>query len=146
MELQPSKELKEFNLIFKEMDDLYHDIALKLGLSDSAFIILYTICTIGDGCLQKDICNTAYISKQTVNSSIKNLERSGILSLKAGKGRDMHIHLTPVGKKVLEEKIIPVIQMENQVFAELSPKERQLLLELTKKYMIQLRDKSEKLL
>lgn len=146
MELQPSKELKEFTLIFKEMDDLYHDIALKLGLSDSAFIILYTICTIGDGCLQKDICNTAYISKQTVNSSIKNLERSGILSLKAGKGRDMHIHLTPVGKKVLEEKIIPVIQMENQVFAELSPKERQLLLELTKKYMIQLRDKSEKLL
>lgn len=146
MEIQPSKELKEFNLIFKEMDDLYHDIALKLGLSDSAFIILYTICTIGDGCLQKDICNTAYISKQTVNSSIKNLERSGILSLKAGKGRDMHIHLTPVGKKVLEEKIIPVIQMENQVFAELSPKERQLLLELTKKYMIQLRDKSKKLL
>lgn len=146
MELQPSKELKEFNLIFKEMDDLYHDIALKLGLSDSAFIILYTICTIGDGCLQKDICNTAYISKQTVNSSIKNLERSGILSLKAGKGRDMHIHLTPVGKKVLEEKIIPVIQMENQIFAELSPKERQLLLELTKKYMMQLRDKSEKLL
>lgn len=50
-ELHPG--IKEFNRIFKECSHIYHDIALKLNLSDSGFDILYTICDIGDGCLQK---------------------------------------------------------------------------------------------
>lgn len=135
MKLQPSKELEAFNLLYKEMDDIYHDIAMRLDLSDSAFNILYTICTIGDGCLQRDICNATYISKQTVNSSIKKLEKSGILTLNSGKGRDMHLHLTDVGKALAEEKIFPVIEMENRTFSELPPEERLLLLRLSEKYV-----------
>lgn len=135
MEFRPSKELESFNLLYKEMDDLYHDIAMHLNLSDSAFDILYTICMLGDGCLQRDICNVTYISKQTVNSSIKKLEESGILNLTPGKGRDMHLHLTTAGKALAEEKIFPVIEMENRAFSELLPEERQLLLTLSEKYV-----------
>ena len=65
METISGYELKEFNRVYKEMDDLYHEIALKLGLSDSAFIILYALCEQGNGCLQKDICAQAFVSKQT---------------------------------------------------------------------------------
>lgn len=146
MNFHVSQELKEFNLLYKEIDDLYHDIALKLGISDSAFNILYTICTIGDGCLQKDICNATFISKQTVNSSIKKLEQSGFLTLKSGKGRDMHIHLTPSGQELAEKKILPVIEMENQSFAEMPQPERKLLLELTKQHVVHLRKRTEQLL
>lgn len=135
MEFRPSKELESFNLLYKEMDDLYHDIAIQLNLSDSAFDILYTICTLGDGCLQRDICNATYISKQTINSSIKKLEQSGILTLTPGKGRDMHLHLTTAGKTLAEEKIFPIIEMENRTFSELLPEERQLLLTLSEKYV-----------
>lgn len=115
------------------MDDVYHDIAVRLNLSDSAFNILYTICIFGNGCQQKDICNTTFISKQTIHSSIKKLEQAGILVMQAGKGRDMHIHLTPAGQKLAEEKIIPVIEMENQTFAGMQPEERHQLLILLEK-------------
>ena len=66
---------KEFNYLYKQMDDLYHDIAVHAGLSDSAFTILYGLLDIGDGCLQKDISSQYSISRQTINSSIKNLEK-----------------------------------------------------------------------
>ncbi len=91
METISGYELKEFNRVYKEMDDLYHEIALKLGLSDSAFIILYALCEQGNGCLQKDICAQAFVSKQTINSSIRMPEKKEILFLDPGKGRDMDI-------------------------------------------------------
>ena len=68
MEERQQNDVNEFNRLYKEMDDLYHDIALKLGLSDSALTIFYAICELGDGCLQKDICSQSFCSKQTINS------------------------------------------------------------------------------
>ena len=62
-------EVQQFNRLYKELDDLYHEIALAMGLSDSAFAVMYVVGTLGDGCLQRDICREAYVSKQTVNSS-----------------------------------------------------------------------------
>ena len=38
-----SKYLKEYNHIYKEANDIYHEIARKLQLSDSALDIFYTI-------------------------------------------------------------------------------------------------------
>ena len=99
-ELHPG--MKEFNRIFKECNHIYHDIALKLGLSDSGFDILYTLCEIGDGCLQKDICDATMLSKQTIHSSVQKLAKDGYLSLQPGKGRDLHIHLTSAGKALME--------------------------------------------
>lgn len=135
MNTVPGTELKEFNCLYKEMDDLYHDLALKSGTSDSAFSILYTIVELGDGCLQKDITEWNHISRQTVNSSVKNLQAKGYLSLKHGERRDMHIYLTPSGQRFVEEHILPIIQMENNAFSEMSPEESRELLRLTKKYV-----------
>ena len=117
-ELHPG--MKEFNRIFKECNHIYHDIALKLGLSDSGFDILYTLCEIGDGCLQKDICDATMLSKQTIHSSVQKLAKDGYLSLQPGKGRDLHIHLTSAGKALMEEKITPAIQTENIAFTDMS--------------------------
>lgn len=141
-----SPELRAFNLLYKEIDNVYHEIASHYGLSDSAFVILYSIYDLGDGCLQKDICGTTFGSKQTINSSIKKLERQGYLHLSAGKGRNMHIHLTPAGTGLVTRCVLPVISMENQVFQEMTPEENQLLLNLTKKYMTKLRIGAKKLL
>ena len=49
--------IREFNRLYKELDDLYHNLALRQGLSDSASIILYALYLLGDGCLQRDICD-----------------------------------------------------------------------------------------
>ena len=94
MDVKERNELKEFNMLYKEVDELYHRIALEIGLSDSAFFILYSIAEFGDGCLQKDIADNYFISRKTINSSIKNLESKGFIELKKGKRRDMHIYLS----------------------------------------------------
>lgn len=115
MEERQQNDVNEFNRLYKEMDDLYHDIALKLGLSDSALTIFYAICELGDGCLQKDICSQSFCSKQTINSSIRKLEREGTVYLKRGKGKNMHIYLTERGREFVENKVRPAIGMEARV-------------------------------
>lgn len=131
--------MREFNRIFKECNHIYHDIALKLGLSDSGFDILYTLCEIGDGCLQKNICEATLLSKQTIHSSVRKLEKDGYLILKPGKGRDMQIFLTPEGNALVAEKIFPAIHAENQTFAEMNEEEQREFLRLNKKYADNLR-------
>jgi len=126
---------KACNAIFHEFDEIYHEVAWRNGLSDSAFFILYAICELGDGCLQKDICGNIYTSKQTVHSSIRKLEKNGYLELKSGRGRDKHIFLTEAGKKYMEEKILPVIKAENNVFLEMSKEEGDEFIRLSQKYL-----------
>ena len=71
----PEKEMVlKLNSVYRELNDLYHDIALQLGISDSAFTIFYAIFRIGDGCLQRDICKQSYTNKQTINSTIQRLK------------------------------------------------------------------------
>ncbi len=133
--MEPQNMLMEFNMLYKEMDEFYHKAALKLGLSDSAFFILYALYEQGDGCLQRDICNAFFFSKQTVNSSIKKLEQEGYLALEAGKGRDKHIHIREKGRRLLDEKIRPVVEIEELAFARMTERESRRLLQLTRKYL-----------
>ena len=133
----------QYNSLFKEMTDIYHNIALKLEISDSAFLILYAIVELGCGCTQKDIAQMYYMSKQTINSSIKNLEKSGYITLKQDKGNNKQIFLTTLGEKLAQEKIKPVIKIENDVFAQMSFDESQKLLKLTRKYTDLLKEKTE---
>lgn len=136
----------KFNSLFKEMTDVYHNIALKLEMSESAMLILYAIVDLGDGCTQKDISQMYYMSKQTINTSIKNLEKSGYIKFKQDKGNNKQIFLTLSGKKLAEKKITPVINVENNVFADMLPEERQELLKITRKYVDLLKEKAEVLL
>ena len=84
-----SKVMKRFNYLLGEMDAVYHEMALKLGLSDSAMIILYTICDQGDGCLLQNICRYSGMSKQTANSAIRKLEAEGIIYLESAGSRSV---------------------------------------------------------
>ena len=65
-----------------QIDEFYHTLAQALGLSDSALWVLWCLVERGDGCTQKDICRQVSISKQTVHSSVRKLERDGFLSLR----------------------------------------------------------------
>ncbi len=132
-----------FNSLFKELDDLYHEIALKLGISDSAFTILYVLCKQGNGCLQRDICQQSYCSKQTINSSIRRLVQEGYLYLTPGQGRDKHIHLTDAGTVFIDTKIRPIIEMEDLAFSSFSSRERKEFLRLLKKFVDTFRDEEK---
>lgn len=136
-----SKYLKEYNHIYKEANDIYHEIARKLQLSDSALDIFYTIFEMGDNCLQRDICKASCMPKQTVNSSIRKLQADGYLTLSPGKGRSMHIHLTPSGQKLIQEKLVPLIRIENDAFEDMTAEECEQLIHLNAKYNQALRSR-----
>ena len=136
-----SKYLKEYNHIYKEANDIYHEIARKLQLSDSALDIFYTIFEMGDNCLQRDICKASCMPKQTVNSSIRKLQTDGYLTLSPGKGRSMHIHLTPSGQKLIQEKLVPLIRIENDAFEDMTVEECEQLIHLNAKYNQTLRSR-----
>lgn len=141
MKLKLEKALQDYNYLWREIEMLWHEMAVKAGMSDSAFMILYSILELGEGCLQKDICRLNAVSKQTVHSSIKKLERDGFIEFGNGSGNDKKVYLTSYGKSFTREKILPFSDMENEVFAEMSEEESQMLIRLTKKYLTQFQKK-----
>lgn len=127
--------LREYNRLYKRYDSVWHELAVALDLSDSALSILYRILEEGGGCLQRDLCDSISLTKQTVHSSVRKLQEQGLLTLERGKGRDLRIRLTPLGQKLTREKIAPLIELENSVFRELGPEDSRLLLCLTARYL-----------
>ena len=135
MDSNVTQMLAEYTRLHSEMDGLYHTLAVRAGLSDSALDILYALCVLGDGCLQRDVCALSFTSKQTIHSSIRKLEQDGLLRLQPGQGREVHIRLTPRGSRLSQEKVLPILDLERQAMACLSPEERESFLRLTRQYI-----------
>lgn len=124
----------EYTHLAGEINSLYHEAAVKMGISDSVMNILYVICEKGDRCLQSEISRLTGISRQTINSAIRKLEKDGIVYLKQGQGRNTIVCLTETGKQFSAEKIIPILEMENKIWNEWTTEEQKQYLELTQKY------------
>ena len=72
-------EWKRYNYLSSEISALYHEAAVKLGLSDSAMNILYAVCENEGRCPQSEVCRLTGVSRQTINSAIRKLEREGVI-------------------------------------------------------------------
>ena len=48
MDTRNDRANRKYNNLFRLENELYHDIAVKMGLSDSAFGILYWLDDLGD--------------------------------------------------------------------------------------------------
>lgn len=143
MKYEQGRYLKEFNRLHREMEQIYHGLAVKAGMSDSAFIIFYTIVELKEGCLQKDIADWCSLSRQTINSSIQNLRKQGYISIDSSRGREKEIFLTKAGKQLVEKKIFPIMEMEQSVFEEMSFLDCQKMLELMDGYVRKFKKKAE---
>ena len=102
MEIRISRELERFNHLMGEIDGLYHDAAVALGLSESAMKVLYTICCHGERCPLRAICRQSGMSKQTVNSALRKLEGAGAVYLEAAGGRSKNVCLTDAGRELAD--------------------------------------------
>lgn len=125
---------EKYTYLAGEINALYHEAAVKMGVSDSVQNILYVICEKGDQCLQSDISKLTGISRQTINSAIRKLEKDGIVYLEQGKGRNTIVCLTEKGKQFASEKIYPLYEIENKIWNEWTAEEQEQYLLLTQKY------------
>lgn len=138
-------DLKRFNYLANEIDAVYHEAALKLGLSDSAMLILYTICNNGAECLLSDITKLSGISKQTINSALRKLESEEIVYLEIFSGKKKRICLTEKGKLLVENTVLQIIKIENDIFDSWTKEERRSYIALTERYLSSLKNKIKEL-
>lgn len=145
MTIYISKELKRYNHLVKEIDAAYHTMSLKLGLSDSAMVILYTICDNGSSCLLQDICQNSGISKQTINSALRKLEADGILYLEPAGTKNKRVCLTDKGKELAANTAAKMMEAENDIFSSWTKTDVEKYLGLTERYLNALREKNREL-
>ncbi|EOS64236.1 MarR family winged helix-turn-helix transcriptional regulator [Oscillibacter sp. 1-3] len=141
----PSKVMRRFNHLVGEIDGVYHEMSLKLGLSDSAMIVLYTICDSGSSCPLRDICLRSGLSKQTVNSALRKLEAEGVVYLEPVSARSKSVCLTEAGQALAAKTAGRIIRIENDIFDSWPQADVEQYLELTERFLLALREKAEQL-
>lgn len=137
--------LHRINSISSEMDALYHQSSLRFGITDSVSIVLYNVYDAGGECLLSEIYKTTGVSKQTVNSAVRTLERDGTISLRRHDGRTKKIILTEAGKAFAERTVARLYCAENAAFDSWSEDEIKTYIRLSEKYLDCLRREIGKL-
>ncbi len=117
-----------------QIDEFYHELAVRQSLSDSALLVLWTLVELGEGCTQRDICRQFALTKQTVHSSVQKLSKEGFLSLRPGPGREVRVFLTEAGRALIQEKVIPLKHAEEAASRRMGEEELTAMLHLTRKW------------
>ena len=138
----PSKELRRYNHLLGEIAGAYHEMSLKLGLSDSVMNVLYTLCDSGGSCPLREICRRSGLSKQTVNSALRKLEAEGTVYLEPVSARSKSVCLTEAGRALAAGTAERVIHIENDIFAAWPGEDVERYLELTERYLLALRERA----
>ena len=135
----------QINCLMEVVDSLYHQAALKLGVSDSVMFVLYMLHIGGEKCLLYDIYKLSGISKQTINSAIRKLENDGIVYLEKHNGKSKIVCVTEKGKAYIAQTGARLAEAERRAFDDWSEEEIDLYVRLIGKYNNSLRIQIEKL-
>lgn len=135
-------DIRRFNHLTAEIDAAYHEMALRFGLSDSAMLILYTICVNGENCPLNEIIKLSGVSKQTIHSSLHKLEKEGTVVLEHLDAKKKTVRLTAKGRELADATAVRIVRLENEIFASWTREERELYIGLTKRYLEEFRERA----
>ncbi len=125
----------EFNNIMRANEEIYRNLAKIVGLSDSAFWILYALRDADSVLTQSEMCNILYQPKQTVNTSLKKMESDGYIKLNSiNDRRRKQVFLTEDGIKLAQKTVDKVISMERDALSGLLDNEQETFVRLFQKY------------
>lgn len=126
----------ELSQLYKWEDDLYHRYGTFFGLSDPAVWVLYGLYEDTEQVLtQNDLVSAWFYPKQTINYTVSTLVKNGWVRLEQlpVAGNSKAVLLTEDGKRICREKILPLMQAEENSLSRMTEEERELLLRLTRK-------------
>lgn len=114
----------------KKITELYHQIAIQSGISDSVLWVMYCLCDSDASHTQNDIAQKMGVPKQTVNSAVGRLMRDGYIYLEqmAVSGNNKRLMLTQKGEDFCKKYIQPVLDAEERAFERLSEEEQEIYL------------------
>ena len=132
-ELDRPKNLKRFYLAWQKLNHVYEEYAKK---HDLTYISLFVLQLLADGTTQKELCDTLYFPKQTVNKVILSFEKKGYVTLVENPNdrRARSIMLTEKGRTFQKQVISHIEKAELETFASLSEEEQRIMTNLWEKY------------
>lgn len=134
--------IRRFNYFLSETNSAYHEVAVKLGVSDSVMQILYAVCDQGEGCLLLQIVRLTGLSKQTVNSALRKMEEEALLYLDLADAKKKKVYLTEKGRELANRSARLVWNMEDDIFNAWSKEDREKYLDLTERFLNEFREKT----
>jgi len=108
-------------------------------------MVLYTIYDNGENCLLSDIYKQSGVSKQTVNSAIRKLEKERIIYLEQHSGRTKKVVLTDTGKEYVQKTVARLFDAEAAAFASWTEEEINAHIGFMEKYIDSFREQIEEL-
>lgn len=138
-----SQALSRLNDLVGRTDALYHSIARKMGLSDSALRILYVLYEKNGVCGLSELCSETNMTRQTVHSTLRRLQQEGVLALFLRDGKNKEARLTPEGILLANKTAGRLVQMENEVLAGWNADDVAAYLALTERFLRDLQKKGE---
>lgn len=136
---------RELNTIMAGTEALYHEAAKRLGVSDVELLILYVLTGQDGACPQRDLYKETGISRSTVNSAIKKMEKDGSVTLRALDGRSTEIKLTEKGRKLSQRTAEKIIEIENRIYESWTESDRRMMIRLNREFITILAAEVEKL-
>ena len=139
--------IKQIEQQRKEQDAIYHNVAMKYNLSDTAMWVLYVVSDLDNVYTQQELCKQCFFAKQTIHTAVKNLVDSGLAALEVvpGTRNQKKILLTDSGMKIADKTVELLKKAENRAYAILSDEELKAYLEMTARLTTALRDETDKL-
>ena len=131
----------------KEQDALYHSVAVKYGLSDTALWVLYLVSEDCADLTQQDLCRQVCFAKQTINTAVNSLVTNGFLERIPIQGTRNHkkLRLTPAGWELANRTTGRLKKAEENAYGRLTEAELQAYLDVKGRLTAYLREETEKL-
>ena len=142
------QQLQVLNRLYKESEHVYGSLASKLGMTDTAFWVLYAVTHAEGPMTQNDLCGDFFFPVQTIHSAISNLRRDGLLELQVipGTKNRKAIILTEKGKAFAAATISKADEIEKNALLCFSAEERELYLSLFKRHIEYLKSEEKRVL
>ena len=131
----------------KEQNSLYHVVAEKYGLSDTAMWVLYLVSEDGVCFTQQDLCRRSCYAKQTINTAVNSLAKNGLVELIPipGTRNQKRICLTEAGSELANRTTKKLKAAEDKAYGRFTEAELKTYLDTKTRLTAYLREEIEKL-
>lgn len=146
MEAINQSETRRYNRLISEIEEVYHEVAVRQGFSDSVMAILYALADSDGQCRLPDLIRLSGVNKQTVNSALRKLEKEEIVYLEPAGGKSKRVCLTEKGFAIAHATVDRVLDAENRIYSSWSAEEWKLYVQLTERYLCQLREEMKEIM
>lgn len=129
-----AKTLAAFREATMELDDLYSRFPKSCGLSEAEY---WSLLLIYEGIVtQSRISEQLFLSRQTLNSAFKQLQKKGLICLEPYQDnlRSKRAFLTEAGKAFVEENVLRMHRVEERAWQHMSQEDQAVLTALIRKF------------